>query len=351
MMQQPTGVVPPPMAQPAMDQQQQQWMMMQSQQPQAPPMWNQQPPPATQSQTQPQQQPQPQQQSNYPPAQPASADEIRTLWIGDLQYWMEESYLHSCFAHTGEVVSVKVIRNKQTTQSEGYGFIEFMTRAAAERVLQTHNGTLMPNVEQNFRLNWASFGVGERRPDDSADFTIFVGDLASDVTDYMLQETFRSHYPSIKGAKVVTDRTTGRSKGYGFVRFGDESEQIRAMNEMNGMFCSTRPMRIGPATTKKNVGGQQSYPKGCQEALSNRGLELISAEMHSPLLLQFLRLTFTRIQFKLLRGRQDGVLFVVYSDVFFTLEIILLKFQPQQMHMGKRAIRNIRRLRVSAHTD
>ncbi|KAG0494562.1 hypothetical protein HPP92_005556 [Vanilla planifolia] len=88
--------------------------------------------------------------------QPSSADEVRTLWIGDLQYWMEESYIHNCFAHTGEVVSVKLIRNKQTGQFEGYGFVEFATRATAERVLQTYNGTMMPNGEQAFsiELGW-----------------------------------------------------------------------------------------------------------------------------------------------------------------------------------------------------
>lgn len=154
------------------------------------------------------------------------------------------------------MVSAKVIRNKQTGQSEGYGFIEFVSHAAAERNLQAYNGTLMPNVEQNFRLNWASMGAGEKRSDDSPDYTIFVGDLAADVTDYMLQETFRANYPSLKGAKVVTDRLTGRTKGYGFVKFGDENEQLRAMTEMNGRFCSTRPMRIGPAANKKAVGGQ-----------------------------------------------------------------------------------------------
>ncbi|GAY34119.1 hypothetical protein CUMW_009790 [Citrus unshiu] len=195
-----------------------------------------------------------------PPQQQGQPGEIRTLWIGDLQYWMDETYLNTCFAHTGEVVAVKVIRNKQTGQIEGYGFIEFISRAGAERVLQTYNGTPMPNGEQNFRLNWASFGAGEKR-DDTPDHTIFVGDLAADVTDYMLQETFRARYPSTKGAKVVIDRLTGRTKGYGFVRFGDESEQLRAMTEMNGVFCSTRPMRIGPATNKKTVSGQQQYPK------------------------------------------------------------------------------------------
>ncbi|GKV38247.1 hypothetical protein SLEP1_g46179 [Rubroshorea leprosula] len=321
MMQQPApGVVPPSMAPPPAvgsqthqqfqyqqppvpPQPQQPYMMMNMMQPQSqpPPMWATQPPAVSLPSQQ-------QQQVGQPP----SADEVRTLWIGDLQYWMDENYLTNCFVHTGEFASVKVIRNKQTGQVEGYGFIEFTSRAAAERILQTYNGTPMPNGEQNFRLNWASFGSGERR-DETPDFTIFVGDLAADVTDYMLQETFGARYPSVKGAKVVVDRVTGRTKGYGFVRFGDEAEHNRAMIEMQGAFCSTRQMRIGPAANKKTIVGQQ-YPRGiyfmvvllpkasgvcplhiiialslagfseshpfllwCQEALSSWGLEPISA--------------------------------------------------------------------------
>jgi RNA recognition motif-containing protein len=157
---------------------------------------------------------------------------------------------------------VKVIRNKQTSQSEGYGFIEFNTRATAEKVLQTYQGTIMPNGGQSYRLNWATFSAGERssRQDDGPDHTIFVGDLAADVTDYLLQETFRARYNSVKGAKVVIDRLTGRSKGYGFVRFADEGEQMRAMTEMQGVLCSTRPMRIKLATNKKPAATTQ--PKG-----------------------------------------------------------------------------------------
>ncbi|KAL1560105.1 Polyadenylate-binding protein rbp45, variant 2 [Salvia divinorum] len=259
-MQPASSMVPPPTAPPPQYQQQppqqpsHQWMP----QYQVPPP--QQPPAAGYyyQQPQPQQASVPHQQYAAPPtAQPQETvdDGIRSLWIGDLQYWMDEQYLYSCFATAGEVVSAKVIRSKQTGQSEGYGFIEFASHAAAERNLQTYNGALMPNVEQTFRLNWASMGAGEKR-DDAPEYTVFVGDLAADVTDYMLQETFRAIYPSVRGAKVVTDRVTGRTKGYGFVRFGDESEQMRAMTEMNGRFCSTRPMRIGPAANKQKVSGQ-----------------------------------------------------------------------------------------------
>lgn len=146
-----------------------------------------------------------------------------------------------------------------TGQPEGYGFVEFASHAAAERILQTLNGVQMPGVEQTFRLNWASFGIGERRPEAGPEHSIFVGDLAPDVTDYMLQETFRVQYPSVRGAKVVTDPNTGRSKGYGFVKFAEEMERNRAMTEMNGVYCSTRPMRISAATPKKTTGFQQPY--------------------------------------------------------------------------------------------
>ncbi|KAL6999302.1 Polyadenylate-binding protein rbp45 [Sarracenia purpurea var. burkii] len=289
MMQPGTGVVPPPMPPMPFDRQQQQqqqqqyhqplpgqqWMMMPPQQqvyqPQPPqqqayqPVWPQQPsqvamPPPPQPM-----QIQQQQQMQYSAAQTTGSNEVKSLWIGDLQYWMDESYVYNCFAHTGEVTSVKVIRNKQTAQPEGYGFIEFTSRAAAERILETYNGALMPNAEHNFRLNWATLGAGERRADDTPDYTIFVGDLAAEVSDYLLQETFKAHYPSVKGAKVVTDRMTGRSKGYGFVRFGDESEQLRAMTEMNGVVCSTRPMRVGPAATKKPA-GSQPYQKATYQS-------------------------------------------------------------------------------------
>ena len=163
-----------------------------------------------------------------------------------------------CVSMYVQLVSAKVIRNKITGQPEGYGFIEFVSHAAAERTLQTYNGTLMPGTEVAFRLNWASFGSGQK-VDAGPDHSIFVGDLAPDVTDYLLHETFRVHYSSVRGAKVVTDPSTGRSKGYGFVKFADESERNKAMSEMNGLYCSTRPMRISVATPRKTVGVQQQY--------------------------------------------------------------------------------------------
>jgi RNA recognition motif. (a.k.a. RRM, RBD, or RNP domain) len=87
---------------------------------------------------------------------------------------------------TFQVKSIKIIKNKQTGRSEGYGFVEFATRATAERVLQIYTGQTMPNVTQLYCLDWATYGSGKRRglPGDNFgdDYTIFVGDLDAEVT-------------------------------------------------------------------------------------------------------------------------------------------------------------------------
>ncbi|KAG7536756.1 RNA-binding domain superfamily [Arabidopsis suecica] len=189
--------------------------------------------------------------------QNASNTENKTIWVGDFLHWMDENYLNSSFSSAGEILSVKVIRNKHTGLTEGYGFVEFVSHDVAEKVLQEFNGETMLNAEQPFHLNWASFSTGEKRLENGPDLSIFVGDLAPEVTDTMLEQIFSEKYSSVKNAKVVIDGNTGRSKGYGFVRFGDDSERSKAMLEMNGVKCCSRAMRIGPATPRKPSGYHQ----------------------------------------------------------------------------------------------
>lgn len=65
------------------------------------------------------------------------------------------------------------------------------------------------------------------------DFRIFCGDLGNDVNDDLLQRTFNK-FASFQRAKVIRDKRTGKSKGYGFVSFKEPADFIRAMKEMDG---------------------------------------------------------------------------------------------------------------------
>lgn len=94
-----------------------------------------------------------------------------------------------------------------------------------------------------------------RRDDRGPEYSIFVGDLGPEVNEYVLVSLFQNRFQSCKSAKIMTDPISGMSRGYGFVRFSDDSDQQRALTEMQGVYCGNRPMRISTATPKnKNAG-------------------------------------------------------------------------------------------------
>lgn len=68
----------------------------------------------------------------------------------------------------------------------------------------------------------------------SDDFRLFCGDLGNDVTDELLARTF-SRYPSFQKARVVRDRRTMKTRGFGFVSFKDPADFIKATKELNGI--------------------------------------------------------------------------------------------------------------------
>lgn len=130
---------------------------------------------------------------------------------------------------------------------------------------------MIPNSNRQFKLNWASGGgLADRSRDDRGpEFSIFVGDLGPEVNEYVLMSLFQGKYTSCKSAKIMSDPISGMSRGYGFVRFADESDQQKALHEMQGVYCGNRPMRISTATPKNKsgaggppMGGMQPGPGG-----------------------------------------------------------------------------------------
>merc|ERR1719422_647401 len=75
------------------------------------------------------------------------------------------------------------------------------------------------------------------------DFRMFAGDLGNEVSDETLIRAF-SKYPTFLKAKVVRDRRTNKSKGFGFVSFKDPLDFARAMREMNGKYVGNRPIKL-----------------------------------------------------------------------------------------------------------
>ncbi|XP_014249165.1 RNA-binding protein 42 [Cimex lectularius] len=81
------------------------------------------------------------------------------------------------------------------------------------------------------------------------DFRLFCGDLGNDVTDEVLTRAF-SKYSSFLKARVVRDKRTNKTKGFGFVSFKDPQDFIRATKEMNGRYVGSRPIKLRKSSWK-----------------------------------------------------------------------------------------------------
>ncbi len=75
---------------------------------------------------------------------------------------------------------------------------------------------------------------------------LFVGGLSWGTDDDMLREAFEA-FGSVADAKVIIDRDTGRSRGFGFVTFNDEQEAQSAVAEMNGAAIDGRTLTVNEA--------------------------------------------------------------------------------------------------------
>ncbi|HEX7640230.1 MAG TPA: RNA-binding protein [Burkholderiaceae bacterium] len=90
---------------------------------------------------------------------------------------------------------------------------------------------------------------------------LYVGNLAYSVRDESLQESF-SQFGSVTSAKVMMDRETGRSKGFGFVEMGSEAEAQAAINGMNGQPLEGRPVVVNEARPREDrPGGFSGAPR------------------------------------------------------------------------------------------
>lgn len=77
---------------------------------------------------------------------------------------------------------------------------------------------------------------------------IYVGNLPWSTTDSELEELFAS-YGAVQSAKVITDRETGRSRGFGFVEM-DQSAAQNAIAELNGHQLQSRALRVNEANDR-----------------------------------------------------------------------------------------------------
>ncbi len=84
---------------------------------------------------------------------------------------------------------------------------------------------------------------------------IFVGNLSYDSTEEGLKSLFEQH-GAVDAARIITDRETGRSRGFGFIEMSDNEAGKAAMAALDGYELDGRPLKVNEAQPKGDRGGR-----------------------------------------------------------------------------------------------
>ena len=159
-----------------------------------------------------------------------------SLWMGNIEPWMNESFIMNSFIEYGfRPKNIKLVRDKRFNKLSNYCFVNFNSYQEANNALFKLNTKIIPKTNKYFKLNIAKFNYKFSK-------NLYVGNLSPKINDIDLFNIFKPKYPSVYYASIITDN--GISRGYGFVHFGNEDEYKKSLKEMNGIFIDNRIIRV-----------------------------------------------------------------------------------------------------------
>ncbi|KAF8007730.1 hypothetical protein BT93_K1657 [Corymbia citriodora subsp. variegata] len=177
------------------------------------------------------------------------------LFVGNLPFNVDSAQLAGLFESVGNVEMVEVIYDKETGRSRGFGFVTMSSAEEVEAAAQQFNGYELEGRPLRVnsgpppaRRDGPPPRMGSRGGANSSN-RVYVGNLSWGVDDLAL-ETLFSEQGRVLEAKVVYDRDSGRSRGFGFVSYGSADEVNNAIDSLNGVDLDGRTIRVTHAEAK-----------------------------------------------------------------------------------------------------
>lgn len=173
------------------------------------------------------------------------------LFVGNLPYDVDSEKLAMLFEKAGTVEIAEVIYNRETDRSRGFGFVTMSTVEEAEKAVE-----MFHRYDIDGRLltvnKAAPRGTQPERPPRAFEpgFRIYVGNLPWEVDNARLEQVFSEH-GKVVNARVVYDRETGRSRGFGFVTMSSETELNDAIAALDGQNLDGRAIRVNVAEDRQ----------------------------------------------------------------------------------------------------
>ena len=164
-----------------------------------------------------------------------------TLWMGDIEPWMDKLFIKKSFNYYGfKPKSIKIIRNASINENKQFCFVNFKNFQEANNALLNLNAKIIPNTKLVFKLNFKNDNNLSALSQNYKN--IYVGNLSPKITNNDLYNIFKARYPSVYYVSIIYDNKI--PKGYGFVHFSNELEYYRCLKEMDGLIIDNKRIKV-----------------------------------------------------------------------------------------------------------
>jgi len=189
---------------------------------------------------------------------------------------LTEEEFRGVFEQYGELESAKLMVDKMTKQSLGYGFVKYTTPENAHKAINELNGKTLQT--KTLKVAYAKPPIQYKN--------LYVSQMDPSITKEDLDALF-SPYGKIVESRILLDKTTQTSKGVGFVHYETRAQAEAASNALNGTLLPnmSQPLRVKFAnvmTDKKNVGQRGKTPTNTNNSNFN-GRRKTNSTNTSPL--------------------------------------------------------------------
>ncbi|NXH53234.1 ROA1 protein, partial [Rhabdornis inornatus] len=204
---------------------------------------------------------------------PKEPEQLRKLFIGGLSFETTDESLRSHFEQWGTLTDCVVMRDPNTKRSRGFGFVTYSSVEEVDAAMNARPHKVDGRVVEPKR---AVSREDSQRP--GAHLTvkkIFVGGIKEDTEEHHLREYF-GQYGKIEVIEIMTDRGSGKKRGFAFVTFDDHDSVdkivIQKYHTVNGHNCEVRKA-LSKQEMASASAGQRGYGGGGGPGYSggNRG--------------------------------------------------------------------------------
>ncbi|KAK9461483.1 uncharacterized protein V1516DRAFT_624548 [Lipomyces oligophaga] len=205
--------------------------------------------------------------------------ESKTLFVGRLSWNVDDEWLYREFEPIGKVVSARIVTDKASGRSKGFGYVDFEDSESANKALEKFQGkeidgrpvnldlsTQRPDNSNNRSNRAEQYGDKVSEPSD----TLFLGNLSFNVERDELFELFGAH-GNVINVRLPTNPETEQLKGFGYVQFSSIDEAKSALDALNGASIAGRSVRLDFSTPRDNNASGRGGRGGSRGGRGGRG--------------------------------------------------------------------------------